>query len=620
MQDTNEQGMQNANGSGGLKVQLIWAQVLEVLDTDRDIQQLKVMVIDPIVSISETMTALHYMSYGPACTVGQLVLLNVVGSVYPSVLENTGDLAFVIPSTSFSEPWAGVIDAQNGALISDRTSDSVSDTPASAVRLNSSGIAGQAIKLGNMPLERRVLAVDEPLSPYHNLMVAANDLNLIPVICCVSHYQVPLVAAAIKSAHEESRVVYCMSDETGLSIDFSNEIDFCVKTGLIDASITCGQAMGGDFEAVNLYSALLAGRYIANADYLICSTGVGDYDTGTLYGNLGVAQAQAINVAATLNGTPIAVLRISETDDNPADVSAMSLHALTRVTLAEALIAVPDDIDSVSLAQLRVTIQTFGIGQRNHVVELPSGLSQMIQGTTVAAQMGLALQEDSVAVKAVLAAGKLAVIWAQAGNTEPIEFDVPAAGCLDEAALSGGVGGAESEANSEAGAASDAESAGGLEIEAEVAEAIATDATAAPDVSAAEGLEDSSSIDSSNEPPKDESDAPSAQLGKDDADEAEPVYESKPEGDSKDSADSAVKIEEGSDAEDEDAPDNESTYSPVSQQAPSAIRALTPGNDRPNTNNEQRASSEQSEQNEQDKGDEEPPSLWRKFVNYFSTP
>jgi hypothetical protein len=115
------------------------------------------------------------------------------------------------------------------------------------------------------------------------------------------------------------------------------------EAGLIQATITAGQAFGGDFEAVNLYSALAAAGCVAEADIIVVGQGPGNVGTDTELGFSGIEQGLAINAAAALGGTPIIAPRISFTDARVRH-HGWSHHTLTvlkRVALASALLPVP---------------------------------------------------------------------------------------------------------------------------------------------------------------------------------------------------------------------------------------------------------------------------------------
>src|SRR5699024_5606562 len=109
------------------------------------------------------------------------------------------------------------------------------------------------------------------------------------------------------------------------------------------AVISCGQAYGGDLEAVNTYSGLLAARHVVRADVVIVSQGPGNLGTGTTWGFSGVSAGEALNAAAVLGGTGVATLRVSGADPRPRHrgISHHSRTAYGRVLNRPADLPVP---------------------------------------------------------------------------------------------------------------------------------------------------------------------------------------------------------------------------------------------------------------------------------------
>jgi hypothetical protein len=134
-----------------------------------------------------------------------------------------------------------------------------------------------------------------------------------------------------------------MTDEAALMLAFSDLVRQCRNAGLISVAISCGQALGGDLEAVGLHSGLLAARLVAEADVAIVSIGPGTVGTDTALGHTGIAQAEALNAVQAVGGIPIAALRVSSADQRPRHfgVSHHSLTALRDTCLAKARIALP---------------------------------------------------------------------------------------------------------------------------------------------------------------------------------------------------------------------------------------------------------------------------------------
>ncbi len=204
-------------------------------------------------------------------------------------------------------------------------------------------VAGHIMKLRYTPLQRDVTVVEEEASGFHEVMAEARTLDGMPVVCCGLHSQVTLVAAGVKEHAPGLRVAYVMTDEASLPLAVSRTVPQLVAAGLLDATITCGQAFGGQTEAINLYSALLAARHVLGADVTVVAIGPGMPGTATPFGHSGVAQGQALNAAHALGGAPIAVLRLSFADGRPrhVPVSHQTITALRNVALAPAVVPVP---------------------------------------------------------------------------------------------------------------------------------------------------------------------------------------------------------------------------------------------------------------------------------------
>jgi hypothetical protein len=202
---------------------------------------------------------------------------------------------------------------------------------------------GHVMKLRYTPLQVDVVSVESPESPHHDVMSDATSLESVPVVCCGLHSQVPLVAAAVKRTDPALRVAYCMSDGAALPMALSSVVRSSVATGLLDVTVSCGQSFGGQLEAVNLHSGMLAARHVADANVIVVAIGPGVVGTATPFGHGGVAQGEAINAASALGGSPVACLRVSFADarERHRGVSHHTIAALSRVALARATVALP---------------------------------------------------------------------------------------------------------------------------------------------------------------------------------------------------------------------------------------------------------------------------------------
>jgi Protein of unknown function (DUF3866) len=201
---------------------------------------------------------------------------------------------------------------------------------------------GHVMKLRYTPMQAKVLAVEEQSSPHHEDMVAADGLDGLPVVWTPLHSMIGAAAAGARVAGAE-RIVYVMTDGAALPAWFSDQVESLREAGLVDAVITCGQALGGDHEAVNVFSGLLAARAVVSADIAIVSDGPGKVGTGTRWGASDVVAGMALNAVGILGGRPIAALRLNFSDPSYRHhgVSPHSMTVLEEVALLPVHVAVP---------------------------------------------------------------------------------------------------------------------------------------------------------------------------------------------------------------------------------------------------------------------------------------
>jgi Protein of unknown function (DUF3866) len=184
------------------------------------------------------------------------------------------------------------------------------------------------IKLRYTPLQHAV-AVAEQGPDWDDSATLAG----LPVVACLLHSQVALVAAAVKAATPTKRIAYVMTDSAALPLGFSKLVAQLRALGLLDVTLTCGQAFGGERECVTLPSALLAARTAESADVVIVGPGPGNAGTGTRYGFSGIEQAWALRVTTALGGRALCCLRASSADARPRH-QGISHHSHTVLALA----------------------------------------------------------------------------------------------------------------------------------------------------------------------------------------------------------------------------------------------------------------------------------------------
>jgi len=356
-------------------MRLVWASVRAVLRSEPGIQELDVATDDD----RQPSVAVCYPALAGTCTAGDRVLLNTTAV---ELGLGTGGKHFVVARAG--EGSGVALDEPSG---------------------------GHIMKLRYSPLQTDVVSVESPESPAHDAMSVADTLDGMPVVCCGLHSQAVLVAAAIKQANPALKVAYCMTDGASLALPLSNVVREAAQAGLIDATVACGQAFGGDFEAVNLHSGLLAARHVVGAQVAIVAIGPGVVGTATPFGHGGVAQGEAVNAVATLDGTPICVLRLSFADSRERHrvVSHHTLSALTRVALAPALVAVPE-LPAEQAEQVEAALEDAGVWRlhRRAPVTATGAVRPNLRGVEVTT-MGRRFEDDPAFFLAAFAAGAAAV-------------------------------------------------------------------------------------------------------------------------------------------------------------------------------------------------------------------
>ena len=135
-----------------------------------------------------------------------------------------------------------------------------------------------------------------------------------------------------------------MTDGAGLPLALSDLVATLCSKGLVDATVTCGHAFGGDYEAVSIFSALAVARHVAHADAAVVVMGPGIVGTNTRLGFSGMEVGPILDAAHALGGVAIACLRVSFADgrDRHVGLSHHSATALRLATRERVLVAVPE--------------------------------------------------------------------------------------------------------------------------------------------------------------------------------------------------------------------------------------------------------------------------------------
>ncbi|WP_246046011.1 DUF3866 family protein [Rarobacter faecitabidus] len=278
--------------------------------------------------------------------------------------------------------------------------------------------SGHLVKARYTPMQSMVLSVDEQGSEHHAALRDADTVAGLPVVVADLHSSVPAILAGIRARFtaihgRAPRVVYIMTDGGALPAWFSRTISGLRLAGWLQASITCGQAFGGDYESVTLHTALLAARIVVEADVAVVAQGPGNLGTDTRWGFSGVSAGDALNAVAALRGRGVGVLRMSQADSRwrHLGVSHHSVTAYGRVALAAADLVLPPEPRprpawwAECVSERVAEILAGCAGHRLHL-RSDGDLVEILRSVPVPlSTMGRGLVEDELAFTAAAAAG-----------------------------------------------------------------------------------------------------------------------------------------------------------------------------------------------------------------------
>ncbi len=256
------------------------------------------------------------------------------------------------------------------------------------------------------------LQVDVGSTEEHEAVLAdCADVGGMPVVAAGLHSQVPAVAAAFKDAAPGARLVYVMTDGAGLPLALSDLVAALTDRGLLDATVTCGQAFGGDFEAVSVFSALAVARHVARADAVVVAMGPGVAGTGTRLGFSAIEVGPVLDAGTAVGGRPVACLRVSFADPRPRhrglshhSATALGLACRSRVRVPLPLVGGPEE------ETLRAGVAAAGLDVRHDVVAVkpPDILGLFERHGLAVSSMGRPAAADPVLFACAAAAGAVA--------------------------------------------------------------------------------------------------------------------------------------------------------------------------------------------------------------------
>jgi hypothetical protein len=216
----------------------------------------------------------------------------------------------------------------------------------------------------------------------------------------------------------DARIAYVMTDGAALPLALSDLVAALRDRGLIDTTITCGHAFGGDHETVNVYSALMVAKHVVGADVAIVAMGPGIVGTGTALGFTGMEVGAVLDATVGLGGVPVACLRASAADPRTRHVG-ISHHTATALTVGtRSRVTVPIPAGSGAVDDdLRAELARSGIADRHDVVavEVPDVIGRFAALDLRVTSMGRPAEADPILFRCAAAAGVAGVSSADRG-------------------------------------------------------------------------------------------------------------------------------------------------------------------------------------------------------------
>ena len=266
---------------------------------------------------------------------------------------------------------------------------------------------GHIMKLRYTPLQLDS-GVEEEFDSWDH---SKNSLDGMPVIAAPLHSHIPAIAAYVKNLDSKLNISVIISDGASLPLALSDTLRELKQKKLVDSTITYGHSFGGDFEALNIYTALLCAKYRAAADLVIVSMGPGIVGTNSEFGFTGIEVAYHLDVAKNLGAKTFGVVRASNADprERHRGISHHSLTTYSKATnLSHSLGIIKDHELSSSMEK---QISENGIDQKHSIEYLNSvGIVDLMESFDLkVSSMGRTAREDELFFEMAAAAGQIAI-------------------------------------------------------------------------------------------------------------------------------------------------------------------------------------------------------------------
>jgi hypothetical protein len=168
----------------------------------------------------------------------------------------------------------------------------------------------------------------------------AESLAGIPVVVLPLHSHLAPACCAAATMRPGCAVRFVWQEGGALPVAFSSAVRDLREKGLLSGVVSAGGCYGGDVEAPNIYSGLLAAA--VEADLVLVGIGPGVVGSALPYAHGGMAAAVALNAASALGAEPVFAPRVSDADARERH-RGISHHtrAVLEATLSPCRVALP---------------------------------------------------------------------------------------------------------------------------------------------------------------------------------------------------------------------------------------------------------------------------------------
>lgn len=172
---------------------------------------------------------------------------------------------------------------------------------------------GHIIKMKYTQVQMRVKTIEED-ERFKALFNIPLSIGPKPVIFASLHSMLPAVSSVIKDKNPKSKITCIYTYGGAMNCQNSFILRELKNKKLIENVISVGECFGGDYEAINIYTALIFSFNGLKSDTVIVCCGPGIAGTSTYYGFSSIDLIFPIYASKILGCTQIVVPRISFKD------------------------------------------------------------------------------------------------------------------------------------------------------------------------------------------------------------------------------------------------------------------------------------------------------------------